>query len=64
MRLSPGQNVGPYEILPALGLGGIGEVYNVAIKRCPPTNPATQTALPRHPRVSAVLARIGLPERY
>jgi eukaryotic-like serine/threonine-protein kinase len=27
MPLTPGENLGPYEILSALGAGGMGEVY-------------------------------------
>ena len=37
MRLSPGQNVGPYEILLALGGGGMGEVYKPGDTSLEPT---------------------------
>src|SRR6201984_3777702 len=70
MRLATGARLGPYEILPALGAGGMGEVYrardsklnrDVALKILPVmfTNDAERMA--RYRREAQVLARLNHP---
>ena len=67
MSLSPGARLGPYEIVTALGAGGMGEVYRardtrldrmVAIKVLPPhltASPAARERFQREARAVALL---------
>jgi serine/threonine protein kinase len=64
MALSAGTYLGPYEILSALGAGGMGEVYRacdtrldrtVAVKILPSTNPDLKARFEREARAIAAL---------
>ena len=64
MALSAGTHLGPYEILSALGAGGMGEVYRardtrldrtVAVKILPSTNPDLKARFEREARAIAAL---------
>jgi serine/threonine-protein kinase len=70
MPLSAGARVGPYEILCALGAGGMGEVYRatdtklkrqVAVKILPPALAADPDRLARFQREAEVLAALNHP---
>src|SRR5438034_5322748 len=70
MPLSPGTRLGPYEILAALGAGGMGEVYrahdtklgrNVALKVIPDTFALDPDRLARFNREAQVLASLNHP---
>jgi Tol biopolymer transport system component len=70
MPLAPGSRLGPYEILDALGAGGMGEVYRardprlgreVAIKVLSPSLAAHPTALVRFEREAMTVARLSHP---
>jgi Tol biopolymer transport system component len=70
MPLDPGSRLGPYEILDALGAGGMGEVYrardprlgrDVAIKVLSPSLSAHPHALVRFEREAMTIARISHP---
>ena len=70
MSLTPGTRLGPYEILSALGAGGMGEVYRatdtklkrqVAIKILPPSLAADRDRLARFQREAEVLASLNHP---
>ena len=70
MPLSPGTRLGPYEILSALGAGGMGEVYRatdtklkrqVAVKILPPSLAADSDRLARFQREAEVLASLNHP---
>src|SRR5437870_1857589 len=70
MPLSPGTRLGPYEILAALGAGGMGEVYrardtklhrDVAIKVLPSEVVADPDRLARFEREARVLASLNHP---
>ena len=70
MPLQPGTRLGPYEILSALGAGGMGEVYRatdtklkrqVAIKILPPSLAADPDRLARFQREAEVLASLNHP---
>ena len=70
MALSAGMRLGPYEILSALGAGGMGEVYRatdtnlkrqVAIKVLPQTVAADPERLARFRREAEVLAALNHP---
>ena len=70
MPLAPGSHLGHYEILDALGAGGIGEVYrardprlgrDVAIKVLSPALAAHPEALVRFEREAMTIARISHP---
>src|SRR5580765_1151786 len=65
MRLAPGDRLGPYEIVSALGVGGMGEVYKatdtrlgrgVAIKILPGAEPDLIARFDREARAVAALA--------
>ena len=65
MSLLPGTRVGPYEIVAAVGAGGMGEVYrardtrlkrDVAIKALPETFASDRECLARFQREAEVLA--------
>jgi serine/threonine protein kinase len=65
LALSPGTRLGPYEIVSAIGAGGMGEVYRatdtklkrqVAIKILPPSVAADPDRLARFQREAKVLA--------
>ena len=65
MALSPGTRLGPYEILSALGAGGMGEVYrardtkldrDVAIKILPEAFASDPDRLARFEREAQMLA--------
>src|SRR5262245_64103767 len=65
MGLAPGARVGPYEIVAALGAGGMGEVYKatdtrlgraVAIKILPSSDPDLIARFDREARAVAALA--------
>src|SRR5262245_62766936 len=68
--LTPGTRLGPYEILSALGAGGMGEVYRatdsnlkrqVAIKVLPPTVGSDPERLARFQREAEILAVLNHP---
>src|SRR5216110_1775618 len=70
MPLSPGTRLGPYEILAALGAGGMGEVYRardtklgreVALKVIPDTFALDPDRLARFAREAQVLASLNHP---
>ena len=70
MSLQPGTRLGPYEILSALGAGGMGEVYRatdtnlkrqVAIKILPTSVAADSDRLTRFQREAEVLAALNHP---
>jgi serine/threonine protein kinase len=70
MPLSPGARLGPYEILSALGAGGMGEVYrardtrlqrDVAIKVLPESVVHDPDRLARFQREAQVLASLNHP---
>ena len=70
MSLTPGARLGPYEILSALGAGGMGEVYrardtklnrDVALKVIPDTFARDPDRLARFRRVAQVLASLNHP---
>src|SRR5215203_5923350 len=70
MRLSKGARLGSYEIVSALGAGGMGEVYrardtqldrNVAIKILPQTFVADAERVARFEREAKVLASLNHP---
>ena len=70
MMLSPGQQLGPYEILAPLGAGGMGEVHRardprldrvVAIKVLPPDVAATPGRLARFEREARAVAGLNHP---
>jgi len=68
LALSPGARLGPYEILSALGAGGMGEVYrardtrldrDVAIKILPEAFTADAERVARFQREAKVLASLN-----
>ena len=70
MTLTPGTRLGPYEILSALGAGGMGEVYRatdtnlkrqVAIKVLPASVAADAERLARFQREAEILAALNHP---
>src|SRR5437773_5235303 len=70
MPLGPGARLGPYEIVSALGAGGMGEVYrardtklgrDVALKILPATFAADPDRLARFHREAQVLASLNHP---
>ena len=70
MALIPGTRLGPYEIVSALGAGGMGEVYraidgnlkrSVAIKVLPASMAADADRLARFQREAEVLAALNHP---
>ena len=70
MALSAGTRLGPYEILTAIGAGGMGEVYRardtklqreVAIKVLPPVFATDPERLARFEREAQVLASLNHP---
>ena len=70
MALTAGTRLGPYEILAAIGAGGMGEVYrardtkldrDVAIKVIPPTLAQDPERLARFEREAKVLASLNHP---
>ncbi len=70
MSLTPGTKLGPYEIVSALGAGGMGEVYRardsklkreVAIKVLPPDVANDHERLARFQREAEVLASLNHP---
>src|SRR5207237_2297018 len=70
MPLSPGLRLGPYEIVSAIGAGGMGEVYrardtklgrDVALKILPETFAADPDRLARFHREAQVLAALSHP---
>ena len=71
MALAPGARLGPYEIVAALGAGGMGEVYrahdtrlsrDVAIKTLPPTIGDNTERIARFSREARVLASLNHPK--
>ena len=65
MPLTPGERLGPYQLLATLGTGGMGEVYrardpkldrDVAIKLLPPDVASSSTRLARFEREARTLA--------
>ena len=70
MRLQPGSRLGPYEIIAAIGAGGMGEVYQatdtnlrrkVAIKVLPDSLSGDAERLARFQREAEVLAALNHP---
>jgi len=70
MGLSPGQHVGPYEVVERLGAGGMGEVYrardprlqrNVALKILPDAFARDDDRLARFTREAQTLAALNHP---
>src|ERR1700732_5114523 len=70
MQLSPGDKLGPYEILASLGAGGMGEVYRardtkldreIAIKVLPAALARDPERLARFEREAKVLASLNHP---
>ena len=70
MALSPGTRIGPYEIVDAIGAGGMGEVYRatdtklgreVAIKTLPSALAADTDRLARFDREAKLLATLNHP---
>src|SRR5262245_12623649 len=70
MSISPGVRVGPYEVIAALGAGGMGEVYrardtrlkrDVAIKVLPPAFAADAERVARFRREAELLATLNHP---
>jgi len=70
MSLAPGSRLGPYEILTAIGAGGMGEVYrardtklsrDVAIKVLPEALARDQAALSRFEREAQAVAALSHP---
>src|SRR5678816_2752264 len=70
MALSPGQRVGPYEVVSAIGAGGMGEVYrardtklnrDVAIKILPAAFAQDTERLARFTREAQTLAALNHP---
>src|SRR5882672_11037975 len=70
MALAPGLRLGPYEIVAALGAGGMGEVYrardprlgrDVAIKALPEAFAKDATRLERFRREAQALASLNHP---
>ena len=68
--LTPGTRLGPYEILAAIGAGGMGEVYrardtrlgrDVAVKIVPPAVAANPDALARFEREARAVAALSHP---
>ena len=68
--LTPGTRLGPYEILAAIGAGGMGEVYrardtrlgrDVAVKIVPPAVAANPDALARFEREARAVATLSHP---
>src|SRR5205085_11313577 len=68
LALTPGTRLGPYEIVSALGAGGMGEVYRaqdtqlkrqVAIKILPPLLAADPERIARFRREAQVLASLN-----
>src|SRR4051794_37368594 len=70
MSLAAGSHIGPYEILSALGAGGMGEVYrardhrlkrDVAIKLLPDTFAKDESRMSRFKREAELLASLNHP---
>src|SRR5207237_8682202 len=70
LALTPGAHIGPYEIVSALGAGGMGEVYRardtklkreIAIKILPPSLATDSDRLARFQREAEVLASLNHP---
>jgi serine/threonine-protein kinase len=70
MSLGPGTRLGPYEVIAAIGAGGMGEVYrahdtklnrDVALKILPPTFASDPDRLVRFHREAQVLASLNHP---
>ncbi len=70
MPLGPGTRLGPYEVIAAIGAGGMGEVYrardtklnrDVALKILPPTFASDPDRLARFHREAQVLASLNHP---
>src|SRR5262245_43358550 len=71
MSLAPGHRLGPYEVIAAIGAGGMGEVYratdsrlkrDVAIKVLPASMSADPERLARFQREAEVLAALNHPQ--
>ena len=71
MSLEPGHRLGPYEVIAAIGAGGMGEVYratdsrlkrDVAIKVLPASMSADPDRLARFQREAEVLAALNHPQ--
>src|SRR6266404_5003648 len=70
MSLTPGSRIGPYEVLSAIGAGGMGEVYrardtklnrDVAIKVLPAAMAQDSERMARFQREAQVLAALNHP---